>query len=319
VRPPTRSRTPRWRSASSRPGSPARPPSSRVRRAASTTAGARWRTCAASAGRRAGGGGRRDPGRRRARPPVAGGRRRLPVARARVVRAGPVGPGRLPRGDDGAGRPRPGERVDLRPHAHGSRGAGARAVGGRPRRGARARRDRAGRGGRPVARRPAGPGAGDRAGAAPGLDPARCRPADEQRLLRRHADRGGQRLPARVGAVPPGRRAGPPPEGRRRSRLRAPHRRVARRARHRPLRHRLLPLVRGQVDVFARKPRLAAVPGTSRHGLGVALDLGCGVESFGTEAHRWMQANGPRFGWVHPAWAGPRGSLPEPWHWEHVG
>ena len=74
-----------------------------------------------------------------------------------------------------------------------------------------------------------------------------------------------------------------------------------------------------QVDVFARKPRLAAVPGTSRHGLGVALDLGCGVESFGTAAHRWMQANGPRFGWVHPAWAGPRGSMPEPWHWEHVG
>ena len=75
----------------------------------------------------------------------------------------------------------------------------------------------------------------------------------------------------------------------------------------------------GQVDVFARKPRLAAVPGTSRHGLGVALDLGCGVESFDTEAHRWMQANGPRFGWVHPAWAGPGGSMPEPWHWEHAG
>jgi hypothetical protein len=75
----------------------------------------------------------------------------------------------------------------------------------------------------------------------------------------------------------------------------------------------------GQVDVFARKPQLAAVPGTSRHGFGVALDLGCGVESFGTDAHRWMQENGPRFGWVHPAWAGPRGSMPEPWHWEHVG
>ena len=74
-----------------------------------------------------------------------------------------------------------------------------------------------------------------------------------------------------------------------------------------------------QVDVFARKPQLAAVPGTSRHGLGVALDLGCGVESFGTEAYRWMQANGPRFGWVHPAWARPGGSMPEPWHWEHAG
>ena len=74
-----------------------------------------------------------------------------------------------------------------------------------------------------------------------------------------------------------------------------------------------------QVSVFARMPHLAAVPGTSRHGLGVALDLGCGVERFGSEAHRWMKANGPRFGWVHPPWAGVGGSLPEPWHWEYVG
>ena len=74
-----------------------------------------------------------------------------------------------------------------------------------------------------------------------------------------------------------------------------------------------------QVSVFARMPRLAAVPGTSRHGFGVALDLGCGVERFGSEAYRWMKANGPRFGWVHPAWAEPNGSLPEPWHWEYAG
>lgn len=74
-----------------------------------------------------------------------------------------------------------------------------------------------------------------------------------------------------------------------------------------------------QVDVFARKPSLAAVPGTSRHGWGTALDLGCGVERFGTPAYQWMKANGPRFGWVHPAWAEPGGSMPEPWHWEHVG
>jgi hypothetical protein len=74
-----------------------------------------------------------------------------------------------------------------------------------------------------------------------------------------------------------------------------------------------------QVDVFARKPDLAAVPGTSRHGFGVALDLGCGVEQFGTPAYRWMKANGPRFGWHHPAWAEPDGSMPEPWHWEFAG
>lgn len=74
-----------------------------------------------------------------------------------------------------------------------------------------------------------------------------------------------------------------------------------------------------QVDVYARKPNLAAVPGTSNHGLGVALDLCGGVETFGSEAHEWMKANAPRFGWIHPAWAGAGGSRPEPWHWEFVG
>lgn len=75
----------------------------------------------------------------------------------------------------------------------------------------------------------------------------------------------------------------------------------------------------GQVSVFRRKPRLAAVPGTSRHGLGIAVDLGCGAERFGSATYRWLKANGPRYGWVHPAWAEPRGSMPEPWHWEYVG
>ncbi len=75
----------------------------------------------------------------------------------------------------------------------------------------------------------------------------------------------------------------------------------------------------GQISVFRRTPRLAAVPGTSRHGLGVAVDLGCGVERFGSGGYRWMKANAGRFGWVHPAWAEPGGGLPEPWHWEYVG
>jgi hypothetical protein len=29
-----------------------------------------------------------------------------------------------------------------------------------------------------------------------------------------------------------------------------------------------------------------------------------------------MQANAPRFGWVHPSWAEQTGSKPEAWHWE---
>ncbi|MEX2289254.1 MAG: D-alanyl-D-alanine carboxypeptidase family protein [Mycobacteriales bacterium] len=75
----------------------------------------------------------------------------------------------------------------------------------------------------------------------------------------------------------------------------------------------------GQVSMFRRHPRLAAVPGTSRHGLGVAVDLGCGAERFGSSTHRWLKANAGRYGWVQPAWAKPGGSLPEPWHWEYVG
>jgi LAS superfamily LD-carboxypeptidase LdcB len=74
-----------------------------------------------------------------------------------------------------------------------------------------------------------------------------------------------------------------------------------------------------QVRVYSTKPGLAAVPGTSNHGWGLAVDLGCGVERFGSDTHRWMKANASQFGWVHPAWAQQGGSKPEPWHWEFVG
>ena len=74
-----------------------------------------------------------------------------------------------------------------------------------------------------------------------------------------------------------------------------------------------------QVAVKASRGKWAATPGRSEHGLGHALDLCGGVERFGTTAHRWMQANAPRFGWVHPSWAQADGSLPEPWHWEFTG
>lgn len=48
---------------------------------------------------------------------------------------------------------------------------------------------------------------------------------------------------------------------------------------------------------------LAAVPGTSRHGWGMAVDL-----QLNSEAQAWMRANGERFGFVEDT---PR----EPWHW----
>jgi LAS superfamily LD-carboxypeptidase LdcB len=74
-----------------------------------------------------------------------------------------------------------------------------------------------------------------------------------------------------------------------------------------------------QVDLYARKPSLAAVPGTSNHGWGTAVDLCGGIENFGTVQHEWMLLNAPLYGWFHPSWAEPTGSRPEPWHWEFAG
>lgn len=65
---------------------------------------------------------------------------------------------------------------------------------------------------------------------------------------------------------------------------------------------------------------MAAVPGTSNHGWALAVDLGGGINSFGTPQYEWMKNHGPAYGWQHPAWAEPGGSGPtEPWHWEFWG
>ncbi|HKG51057.1 MAG TPA: M15 family metallopeptidase [Actinomycetales bacterium] len=73
-----------------------------------------------------------------------------------------------------------------------------------------------------------------------------------------------------------------------------------------------------QVSLAARKPGLAARPGTSEHGLGLAADLCDGAEVTGTRQNRWLHANAPKFGWDNPVWARPGGSRPEAWHWEYV-
>lgn len=67
-----------------------------------------------------------------------------------------------------------------------------------------------------------------------------------------------------------------------------------------------------QVDVAQRKGLysqggLAAAPGTSPHGWGLAVDL-----QLDPEAQAWMRANGGRFGFVEDT---PR----EPWHWVFRG
>lgn len=73
-----------------------------------------------------------------------------------------------------------------------------------------------------------------------------------------------------------------------------------------------------QRDLKLRKPVLAAVPGTSNHGWGLAVDLCGDVSRFNTEEHEWLRLHGPSFGWDNPKWARQNGSKPESWHWEYV-
>lgn len=73
-----------------------------------------------------------------------------------------------------------------------------------------------------------------------------------------------------------------------------------------------------QRRVAAAKPGLAASPGTSNHGWGLAIDL-CSSDSRSSSVMGWLQDNGPTFGWDNPKWARPGGSgAYEPWHWEYV-
>jgi cell wall-associated NlpC family hydrolase len=72
-----------------------------------------------------------------------------------------------------------------------------------------------------------------------------------------------------------------------------------------------------QISVFAVKPQLAAVPGTSNHGWALAVDLCGGIHVTGSAQWTWMTANADRFGFVQPDWASPGGEKPEPWHWEY--
>jgi len=77
----------------------------------------------------------------------------------------------------------------------------------------------------------------------------------------------------------------------------------------------------GQLDVRRRKPNLAAKPGTSNHGWGVAFDWSTkhnGVSSFASETYQWMYQNAPRYNFWNPKWARPGGSKPEAWHFEYL-
>ena len=72
-----------------------------------------------------------------------------------------------------------------------------------------------------------------------------------------------------------------------------------------------------QVSAYARKPALAAYPGTSNHGWALAVDLCGGINVAGSPQWTWMTANAGHFGFVQPDWARPGAEKPEPWHWEY--
>lgn len=72
-----------------------------------------------------------------------------------------------------------------------------------------------------------------------------------------------------------------------------------------------------QYTLKAQKGGLAATPGKSNHGWGLAVDI-CGLQP-GTSRWTWMNDNGPVYGWENPTWAKSGGSGPyEPWHWEYI-
>ncbi|SKC75401.1 M15 family metallopeptidase [Krasilnikoviella flava] len=72
-----------------------------------------------------------------------------------------------------------------------------------------------------------------------------------------------------------------------------------------------------QVSVKASRGYLAAVPGYSDHGWGIAVDLNGGVEERSSAQHQWLVENAAKFGWHNPAWAQADGRKPEAWHWEY--
>ena len=77
--------------------------------------------------------------------------------------------------------------------------------------------------------------------------------------------------------------------------------------------------------------QFAAVPGTSKHGWGKAVDLLATIDgpgphggqddalTFEDPGYGFMASDAWWFGFNHPGWAEPDGAAPEPWHWEWVG
>jgi hypothetical protein len=63
---------------------------------------------------------------------------------------------------------------------------------------------------------------------------------------------------------------------------------------------------------------MAAVPGTSKHGWGHAIDFEDqgGELTFSSPGYAWLAANAAGYGFFQPASVQPGGPNPEAWHWE---
>ncbi len=67
-----------------------------------------------------------------------------------------------------------------------------------------------------------------------------------------------------------------------------------------------------------KRPQMAATPGYSNHGWGLAVDLE-DLGGFDGKEYQWMLEHAIKYGYVHPYFARESGSAPEPWHWEYNG
>ncbi|WP_263119180.1 M15 family metallopeptidase [Cellulomonas fimi] len=74
-----------------------------------------------------------------------------------------------------------------------------------------------------------------------------------------------------------------------------------------------------QVAMKAALGGLAATPGTSSHGLGLALDVQEWPQTygFGTERYQWLVANAPTYGWYAPDRVREGQPYAEYWHFEY--
>jgi hypothetical protein len=74
-----------------------------------------------------------------------------------------------------------------------------------------------------------------------------------------------------------------------------------------------------QVDVERRYPAVAAKPGTSNHGFGLAVDLARKDKKALTPSmkeYQWMKKNADKYGFRRLPW-GNKGEAWEAWHWEY--